>query len=58
MEVLFFHLIRPTDELIPAGNPPGMGAPAEAGNDLAVEKGHILWNMIFKDLFETLLSFL
>ena len=51
-------MIRPTDELIPAGNPPGMGAPAEAGNDLAVEKGHILWNMIFKDLFETLLSFL
>lgn len=41
MEILFFHLIRPTDEPVPAGNPPGRGAPAEAGNDLAVEKGHI-----------------
>jgi len=41
MEILFFDLIRPTDELIPARNPPGRGAPAEAGDDLAVEKGHI-----------------
>jgi hypothetical protein len=41
MEILLFHLIRSTDELIPAGNPPGRGAPAEADNDLAVEKGHI-----------------
>ena len=41
MEILFFNLIRPSDELIPAGNPPGWGAPAEAGDDLAVEKGHI-----------------
>jgi hypothetical protein len=39
MEIFFFHLIRPTDELITAGNPPGRGTPAEAGNDLAVEKG-------------------
>ena len=41
MEILFFDEVRPTDELIPAGNPPGRGAPAEADNDLAVEKGHI-----------------
>jgi len=41
MEVLFFDAVRPTDELIPAGDPPSRGAPAEAGNDLAVEKGHI-----------------
>jgi len=41
MEIFFFNLIRPTDELIPAGNPPGRGAPAQTGNDLAVEKGHI-----------------
>jgi len=40
-EVLLFHLIRPTDELIPAGNPPGGGAPAEAGDDLAVEEGQV-----------------
>jgi hypothetical protein len=41
MEILFFDRVRPTDEMIPAGNPPGWGAPAEAGDDLAVEKGHI-----------------
>ena len=41
MEVSFFHLVRPTDELIPAGDPPGRGAPAEASDGLAVEKGHI-----------------
>jgi hypothetical protein len=41
MEILFFPLIRPTDEMIPAGDPPGRGAPAEAGNDLAGEKGRI-----------------
>ena len=41
MEIFFFDLIRPTDELIPARNPPGRGAPAETGDDLAVKKGHI-----------------
>jgi len=41
MEVSFFEWVRPADELIPAGDPPGRGAPAETGNDLAVEKGHI-----------------
>lgn len=41
MEILFFDEVGPTDELIPARNPPGRGAPAEAGDDLAVEKGHI-----------------
>jgi hypothetical protein len=41
MEVFFFDLIRPADELIPARNPPGRGAPAETGDDLAVKKGHI-----------------
>jgi hypothetical protein len=41
MEILFFDGVRPADELIPAGNPPGRGAPAEADDDLAVEKGHI-----------------
>ena len=41
MEVMFFDWIRPSDELIPAGHPPGRGAPAEAGDDLATEKGHI-----------------
>jgi hypothetical protein len=42
MKVLFFDSVRPTDELIPAGNPPGRGAPAEAGYDLTVKEGHIL----------------
>jgi hypothetical protein len=42
MEVLFFDSVRPSDELIPAGNPPGRGAPAEAGHDLTVKEGHIL----------------
>jgi len=37
MEIFFFDLIGPTDELIPARNPPGRGAPAETGDDLAVK---------------------
>jgi hypothetical protein len=41
MEVMFFDWIRPSDELIPASHPPGRGAPAEAGDDLAIEKSHI-----------------
>jgi len=41
MEIFFFDLIRPADELIPARNPPGRGAPAEAGDDLAAKKGDV-----------------
>jgi hypothetical protein len=41
MEVFCFDRVRPADELIPAGDPPGWGAPAEAGNDLVAEKGDI-----------------
>ncbi len=41
MEILFFDAIRPADELIPARNPPGRGAPAEAGEDLATQKGDV-----------------
>jgi len=41
MEVLFFDSVRPADEPIPAGDPPGRGAPAEAGNDLTAKEGHI-----------------
>jgi hypothetical protein len=42
MEVLFFDSVRPADELIAAGDSPGRGTPAEAGNDLSAKKGHIL----------------
>ena len=41
MEVLFFDLVRPTDESISAGYPPCWGAEAQAGYDLAIKKGHI-----------------
>ncbi len=41
MEVFCFNRVRPADEPISAGDPPGWEAEAEAGDDLAIDEGHV-----------------
>jgi hypothetical protein len=41
MEVYCFDRVRPTDEPISAGDPPGWGAEAQAAHDLILYEGHV-----------------